>query len=75
MTTTYQKWTEQLLNDHIKDKTLTQKVTKYTRATKHGKTIVCPECNKVATVYHFAWSALGCQHCHNMIDKYEWKLL
>ena len=39
--TPYQKWTEQLLNDHIKDKTLTLKVTKYTRATKHGKTIVC----------------------------------
>ena len=40
-------------------------VTKHTtyRATQHGKTIVCPECNKVATVYHFSWSALGCQHC------------
>ena len=76
MTTTYQKWTEQLLNDHIKDKTLTRKVEKYTRASKtHGKTIVCPECNKVATVFHFSWSALGCQHCNNMIDKYEWKLL
>ena len=75
MTTPYQEWTEQLLNDHIKDKTLTCKVTKYTRATKHGKTIVCPECNKVATVYHFAWSALGCQHCGSMVDKYEWKLL
>ena len=74
--TPYQKWTEQLLNDHIKDKTLTLKVTKYTRASKtHGKTIVCPECNKVATVYHFSWSALGCQHCNSMVDKYEWKLL
>ena len=50
-------------------------VTKHTRATRNGKTIVCPECNKVATVFHFAWSALGCQHCHNMIDKYDWKLL
>ena len=73
--TPYQVWTEQLLNDHIKDKTLTFKVTKYTRATKHGKTIVCPECNKVATVFHFSWSALGCQHCGTMVDKYEWKLL
>ena len=71
----YQEWTEQLLNDHIKDKTLTVKVGKYTRATKHGKTIVCPECNKVAIVYHFSWSALGCQHCGSMVDKYEWKLL
>ena len=76
MTTSYQKWTEQLLNDHIKDKTLTVKVGKYTRASKtHGKTIVCPECNKVATVYHFSWSALSCQHCDTMIDKYDWKLL
>ena len=73
--TPYQQWTEQLLNDHIKDKTLTEKVTKQTRAGKYGKTIVCPECNKVATVYHFSWSALGCQHCNTMIDKYDWKLL
>ena len=72
----YQDWTEQLLNDHIKDKTLTRKVEKYTRASKtHGKTIVCPECNKVATVYHFAWSGLSCQHCGTMVDKYDWKLL
>ena len=76
MTTSYQKWTEQLLNDHIKDKTLTVKVGKYTRASKtHGKTIVCPQCNKVATVFHFSWSALSCQHCDTMIDKYDWKLL
>ena len=72
----YLDWTEQLLNDHIKDKTLTRKVEKYTRASKiHGKTIVCPQCNKVATVFHFSWSALGCQHCGSMVDKYEWKLL
>ena len=75
MTTSYQEWTEQLLNDHIKDKTLTEKVGKYTRAGMWGKTIVCPECNKVATVYHFSWSALSCQHCDTMIDKYDWKLL
>ena len=75
MTISYQKWTEQLLNDHIKDKTLTRKVEKYTRAGMWGKTIVCPECNKVATVFHFSWSALGCQHCGTMVDKYEWKLL
>ena len=71
----YLDWTEQLLNDHIKDKTLTEKVTKQTRAGRYGKTIVCPECNKVATVYHFSWSALGCQHCGSMVDKYECKLL
>ena len=73
--TPYQQWTEQLLNDHIKDKTLTEKVTKQTRAGMWGKTIVCPECNKVTTVYHFSWSALGCQSCNTMIDKYDWNLL
>ena len=73
--TPYQVWTAQLLNDHIKDKTLTEKVTKQTRAGRYGKTIVCPECNKVAMVYHFSWSALSCQHCGTMVDKYDWKLL
>ena len=72
----YIDWCKSVMNEHIKDKTLTRKVGKYTRASKtHGKTIVCPECNKVATVFHFAWSALGCQHCGTMVDKYEWKLL
>ena len=75
MTSEYINFSEKTLNDHIKNKTLTQKVGRYTRATKHGKTIVCPECNKVAIVYHFSWSALGCQHCGSMVDKYEWKLL
>ena len=71
---------EKIINDYLKNEkpkwlSTCRKVTKHTRATKHGKTIVCPECNKVATVYHFSWSALGCQHCGTMVDKYEWKLL
>ena len=73
--TPYQVWTEQLLNDHIKDKTLTVKVTKQTRAGKDGKFIVCPQCDQGAYVFHFSWSALSCQHCDTMIDKYDWKLL
>ena len=72
----YIDWCKSVMNEHIKDKTLTRKVGKYTRASKtHGKTIVCPQCNKVAIVYHFSWSALGCQHCGTMVDKYDWKLL
>ena len=72
----YIDWCKSVMNEYIKDKTLTRKVDRYTRASKtHGKTIVCPECNKVATVYHFSWSALSCQHCNTMIDKYDWKLL
>ena len=73
--TPYQKWTEQLLNDHIKDKTLTEKVTRYTRATKHGKTIVCPECNSVRTVYHFNYSGLTCPECKESVGKYDWEVL
>ena len=72
----YIDWCKSVMNEHIKDKTLTRKVGKYTRASKtHGKTIVCPHCNQGNFVFHFSWSALGCQHCNNMIDKYEWKLL
>ena len=68
----YQEWTEGVLNETIKDKSLTRKVEKYTRAGMWGKTIVCPECNKVTTVYHFSWSALSCQQCGSMVDKYDW---
>ena len=77
MKTPYQEWTEEVLNTHLRLSSIipTRKVQKYTRATRNGKTIVCPECNKVATVFHFSWSALSCQHCNTMIDKYEWKLL
>ena len=78
MKTPYQEWTEEVLNTSIRVGSIKprSKVHKYTRASKtHGKTIVCPQCNKVATVYHFAWSGLSCQHCDTMIDKYDWKLL
>ena len=50
-------------------------VTKHTRAGMQGKSITCPQCNTTSIVYHFSWSALGCQHCDTMIDKYDWKLL
>ena len=51
-----------------------QTVNKHTRAGMWGKQIVCPDCNKVATVYHFSWSALSCQHCNAMVEKYQWKV-
>jgi len=50
-------------------------VTKHTRAGYKGKKIICPQCNKQSTVYHFAWSALGCQYCNEMVNKLEWKLV
>ncbi len=53
---------------------MTTKVTRYTRAGNNGKVIICPECNNKHRVFHFSWSALGCQHCHYIVDKYDWKL-
>ena len=47
-------------------------VTRYTRAGKVGKILLCPLCSKKVTVYHFSWSAITCQNCDRMIDKKEW---
>ena len=47
-------------------------VNRYTRAGKNGKQICCPECRQWSTVYHFGWSALGCTHCGQMVNKQEW---
>ena len=51
-----------------------KKVNKNTRASKNGKHIYCPECNKPTKVYHFSWSALTCSECDAMIEKYDWLL-
>ena len=50
-------------------------VTKYTRAGKNGKQIVCPECDNIRTVYHFNFSGLTCPECKQSVDKYSWKVL
>ena len=50
-------------------------VTKYTRAGKNGKQIVCPECESIRTVYHFNFSGLTCPECKQSVDKYSWKVL
>ena len=50
------------------------KVNKYTRAGNNGKVIICPECDNKATVFHFSWSALVCQHCKQTINKSNWSL-
>ena len=55
-------------------KNFRKQVTKHTRASRNGKQITCPQCNTTTTVYHFSWSALGCQHCGSMVDKYEWTI-
>ena len=50
------------------------KVNKNTRCSNYGKQIFCPECNESTMVYHFSWSAITCQTCKQMIDKYHWNL-
>ena len=49
-------------------------VTRYTRAGKNGKQIVCPECDNIRTVYHFNFSGLVCPQCKQSVAKYDWKV-
>jgi len=49
-------------------------VTKYTRAGKYGKQIVCPECDNIIRIYHFSFSGLTCPKCKQSVDKYRWKV-
>tara|TARA_B100001250_G_C19639854_1_gene717759 strand:+ start:314 stop:517 length:204 start_codon:yes stop_codon:yes gene_type:complete len=65
---TYQEWA---MSTTIGSKNVNSR----TRAGKHGKFIICPQCNQGETVYHFAWSALGCIHCGDMIEKNEWRVI
>ena len=52
--------------------TETKPITRYTRAGRGGKLIMCT-CGAVHRVYHFSWCASQCQECGNMIDKYDYK--
>ena len=48
-------------------------ITRYSRCKRYsGATIKCPKCNEIGTVYHLSLSALQCQNCKNMIDKFDW---
>ena len=49
-------------------------VSKYTRAGKNGRAIICPQCNNYARVYHFGWSSLNCIHCDASVNKSDWRL-
>jgi len=46
-------------------------VSKYTRATREGRKIVCP-CGEKHTVWHFSWTALYCRYCDKDINKGDW---
>ena len=67
----YQDWTHEVLNTHLRLSSIipTRTVDRYTRAGRYGKTIVCPECNNKARVFHFSWSALTCLNCNHDINK------
>jgi len=56
-------------------KTASTKVNRYTRASKDGRYIVCPHCTGAIRVYHFAWSALGCMYCNEMVEKDQWEVV
>ena len=47
-------------------------VSKYTRAGRNGREIVCPNCNDKHKVFHFSWTALTCMDCGKDINKEEW---
>ena len=49
-------------------------VTRYTRAGKNGKQIVCPECGSIRRIYHFNFSGLVCPQCKQSVAKYDWKV-
>ena len=70
----YIDWSDNIVNSAIKNLTIPNKVNRYTRAGQLGKFIVCPHYNQGATVFHFSWSALSCQHCNAMVEKYQWKV-
>ena len=74
----YQIWTDKVLTEAVQSrpKSITNcKVTRYTRAGKNGRAIVCTECKSVLTVYHFNFSGLTCPECKESVDKYEWEVL
>ena len=49
-------------------------VTRYTRAGKNGKQLVCPECGSIRRIYHFNFSGLTCPQCKQSVAKYDWKV-
>jgi len=48
-------------------------ITRYSRCKRSSGTVIkCPKCNELANIYHLCWSALMCQSCKKMIDKYDY---
>ena len=53
-----------------------KKVNGYSRAKQNGTVLRCPKCSSTEgnRVYHFAWSAITCQNCREMVEKNEWEI-
>ena len=48
-------------------------ITRFSRCKRYaGAKIQCPKCQGIGRVYHLSWSAITCQNCREMIDKYDW---
>ena len=48
-------------------------ITRFSRCKRYaGAKIQCPKCQGIGRVYHLSWSAITCQSCREMIDKYDW---
>jgi len=47
-------------------------ITRHTRAPRAGAFIRCPYCQEVSLVRHFAWTALACEHCSEVVAKDRW---
>ena len=48
-------------------------ITRFSRCKRYaGAKIQCPKCQGIGKVYHLSWSAITCQNCREMINKYDW---
>ena len=51
-----------------------EEITTKTRLGRTGRLVCCPHCKQVARVYALSFSALACQNCRQMVNKYHWTI-
>ena len=49
-------------------------ITTSSRTGPYGRDIICPHCNQVTTVGHFAWVTMQCIKCLQDVPKVEYKM-
>jgi len=49
-----------------------ERVPKYTKAGKAGKTIYCPKCGAPQRVMNFSWLSMMCMSCNHRAEKNSW---